>query len=148
MIRPATPEDAHAIGRLLDDAIVESGANAPQHLIEQMARTTFLALVSTEQTLVVGTIVGQIVMEEAEIHDVAIAAQFRRQGKATRLVQAFEDHAARKGAQQSFLEVRSSNAPAIRLYEEAGYEAQGSRRGYYSNGEDAVVMRKALVPNP
>lgn len=39
------------------------------------------------------------------------------------------------------LEVRQSNAAAIRLYERFGYRAAGLRRRYYQdNGEDAVIM--------
>jgi ribosomal-protein-alanine N-acetyltransferase len=39
------------------------------------------------------------------------------------------------------LEVRQSNAPAIRLYERFGFRAAGLRRRYYQdNGEDAVIM--------
>jgi ribosomal-protein-alanine N-acetyltransferase len=39
------------------------------------------------------------------------------------------------------LEVRQSNAPAIRLYERYGFRAAGLRRRYYQdNGEDALIM--------
>jgi [ribosomal protein S18]-alanine N-acetyltransferase len=39
------------------------------------------------------------------------------------------------------LEVRQSNAGAIRLYERFGFRAAGLRRRYYQdNGEDAVIM--------
>jgi ribosomal-protein-alanine N-acetyltransferase len=39
------------------------------------------------------------------------------------------------------LEVRQSNAPAIRLYERLGFRAAGLRRRYYQdNGEDALIM--------
>jgi ribosomal-protein-alanine N-acetyltransferase len=39
------------------------------------------------------------------------------------------------------LEVRQSNAPAIRLYERFGFRAAGLRRRYYQdNGEDALIM--------
>jgi [ribosomal protein S18]-alanine N-acetyltransferase len=39
------------------------------------------------------------------------------------------------------LEVRQSNAAAIRLYERLGFRAAGLRRRYYQdNGEDAVIM--------
>jgi [ribosomal protein S18]-alanine N-acetyltransferase len=42
---------------------------------------------------------------------------------------------------RSTLEVRRSNAAAIRLYERFGYLAAGIRRRYYQdNGEDAVIM--------
>ena len=43
------------------------------------------------------------------------------------------------------LEVRADNAPALVLYEGAGYEVLATRRGYYAPGAvDALVMRKAL----
>ena len=39
------------------------------------------------------------------------------------------------------LEVRVSNAGAIRLYERLGFKARGIRRGYYTdNREDALIM--------
>jgi ribosomal-protein-alanine N-acetyltransferase len=39
------------------------------------------------------------------------------------------------------LEVRQSNAQAIRLYERFGFRSAGLRRRYYQdNGEDAVIM--------
>ena len=39
------------------------------------------------------------------------------------------------------LEVRISNADAIRLYEKLGFESRGIRRGYYTdNREDALIM--------
>ncbi|MEZ5101297.1 MAG: ribosomal protein S18-alanine N-acetyltransferase [Thermoleophilia bacterium] len=48
------------------------------------------------------------------------------------------------------LEVRVSNASAIRLYEGLGFVARGLRRGYYTdNREDAIVMwRDADGPAP
>ena len=148
MIRQANPEDAAAVSRLLDTSIVGTGPNDAEWVRNQLACTTALVLVAIEQNHVVGTIVGQVVLDEAEIHDVAVDDRYRRQGRATALVRAFEDHAERHGALQSFLEVRASNGPARHLYEAAGYGARGHRSGYYSNGEDAVVMSKALAANP
>ena len=50
-------------------------------------------------------------------------------------------------ADTAFLEVRASNAPALRLYRSEGFCEIGTRRGYYParNGrEDAVVLALAL----
>ena len=39
------------------------------------------------------------------------------------------------------LEVRTSNAAAIRMYERFGFRPAGHRRRYYhDNGEDALIM--------
>ena len=42
------------------------------------------------------------------------------------------------------LEVRVGNEPAIRLYRSLGLEIVDLIRGYYSDGEDAYVMRAPL----
>jgi ribosomal-protein-alanine N-acetyltransferase len=46
------------------------------------------------------------------------------------------------------LEVAADNAPALALYQRAGFETVGRRRGYYARiegpAQDAVLMRRAL----
>ncbi len=55
---------------------------------------------------------------------------------------------AREGGVETFyLEVRPSNAAALRLYQRMGFEEIGRRRAYYPAGsarEDAIVMRRVL----
>lgn len=47
---------------------------------------------------------------------------------------------------QALLEVRASNAPAIALYRERlGFTVVGRRRGYYAQGEDALLMALPLT---
>jgi ribosomal-protein-alanine N-acetyltransferase len=46
------------------------------------------------------------------------------------------------GANEIRLEVRESNASALRLYETCGFVIAGRRTGYYGDpAEDAVLMR-------
>ena len=48
-------------------------------------------------------------------------------------------------ASRVLLEVRKSNASAIRFYEGFGFKVLGERKDYYSNPiEDAFVMEKNL----
>ena len=45
-----------------------------------------------------------------------------------------------------FLEVRPTNAEALRLYESLGFQVIGRRKGYYfDTGEDALVMEARLA---
>lgn len=48
---------------------------------------------------------------------------------------------ARVQSSRIFLEVRPSNVPAIRLYEQLGFTKTSTRPRYYSNGEDAFVYQ-------
>src|SRR5262245_44461013 len=82
------------------------------------------------------------------VMNVAVAHSFRRRGIASALLaRTFEvtDGDPRRGYT---LEVRVSNAGAIRLYEQLGFEPRGIRRGYYTdNREDALIMWKDPVPS-
>ena len=50
-----------------------------------------------------------------------------------------------RGCVAALLEVRSSNHPALRLYQERlGFALIGRRRGYYADSEDALVLRRDL----
>ena len=49
------------------------------------------------------------------------------------------------GAREVFLEVRSQNLTAVRLYEKNGFLPVGLRRGYYIKpSDDAVVMKREM----
>jgi ribosomal-protein-alanine N-acetyltransferase len=42
------------------------------------------------------------------------------------------------------LSVRASNQGAVSLYEREGYRTYDIWKGYYADGEDAIVMEKGL----
>jgi ribosomal-protein-alanine N-acetyltransferase len=71
--------------------------------------------------------------------NIAIAPDRRREGIATELMHRLFEEA---GPEARFtLEVRTSNAAAIRMYERFGFRPAGHRRRYYhDNGEDALIM--------
>jgi [ribosomal protein S18]-alanine N-acetyltransferase len=78
---------------------------------------------------------------DADIMTVAVAPDAQGQGLGGRLVQALVDAAADAGATQLLLEVRADNVPAQRLYTRRGFERIAVRRGYYSGGVDAWILR-------
>ena len=45
-----------------------------------------------------------------------------------------------RGVNALTLEVRVSNTAAIKLYENFGLKSVGRRKGYYEDGEDALIM--------
>ncbi len=65
-----------------------------------------------------------------------------------RLLAACLDEAAGRGAARMHLEVGARNAPAIALYEAAGFVTTGRRPGYYAGPrgrEDALVMSRDTI---
>jgi ribosomal-protein-alanine N-acetyltransferase len=90
---------------------------------------------------IAGYIVFWNVEDEMHILNLAVAAAWRRQGIAKRLVLSGLNMAYRKGAQRAFLEVRASNFPAQKLYSSLGFTGSFLRRDYYDDPvEDAVIM--------
>ena len=82
-----------------------------------------------------------LMVDEAHITTFAVHPDWRRQHIGERLLLAFLDLAAERGAHEATLEVRLSNLPARRLYEKFGFRPVGLRPRYYSdNGEDALIM--------
>ncbi|WP_062762407.1 GNAT family N-acetyltransferase [Falsirhodobacter sp. alg1] len=90
-----------------------------------------------------GFLIGRAIAGEAELLTLATHPAHRRQGIASRLVDAFLTRASAV-ADTAFLEVAADNSGAIRLYDAAGFANVGVRRRYYGP-IDALVMRRALV---
>jgi len=84
-----------------------------------------------------------LVLDEAQITNVAILPEYRGQGIAHRLMEELMQAARERGAERMTLEVRPSNGPALALYRDCGFVSAGRRPHYYlDNGEDAEIMWK------
>jgi [ribosomal protein S18]-alanine N-acetyltransferase len=81
-----------------------------------------------------------LMVDEAHVATIASHPHWRGCGLGQYLLVALLDAAMTRGAVHSTLEVRLSNMPARRLYERLGYQVTGTRRHYYQDGEDALIM--------
>lgn len=113
-------------------------------------RDTFYEVVQRENTAyVVGEFDGKIIayagawlaFNEAEVMSVAVAPEFRGRGFGRKLFAELIRVCKERGANAITLEVRPSNAAAIKIYESFGLKSVGRRPKYYvDNGEDALIM--------
>ena len=102
-----------------------------------------LWLVAVDGETVVGYVGSQTVIDETDMMNVAVHPDYRRQGIAESLVEKLVEELEAIGSRALTLEVRASNAPAIRLYEKLGFLQVGLRKNYYRNPkEDALILRK------
>jgi ribosomal-protein-alanine N-acetyltransferase len=77
--------------------------------------------------------------DEAELLNLAVAPQARRQGVGGALLESLREAA----TGHIFLEVSETNAAALALYRKFGWEPVAVRNGYYDKGTtNAVVMKK------
>ena len=96
-----------------------------------------------------GTLLAYITLyhiaDELEIINIAVHPDIRGQGLGGRLLDYALREEVKLGILSMFLEVRTSNTPAIALYERAGFRLAGRRRAYYTDpAEDGLVYEKRL----
>ena len=82
-----------------------------------------------------------LVADEVHILNLATHPQARRAGHASRMLAHMIEFARRELCRYVTLEVRRSNAAALRLYRRFAFRAVGVRPNYYAEDqEDAIVM--------
>jgi len=84
---------------------------------------------------------------EAHLLNLCIHPEWQHRGYGSLLLEYAINHVARQDNETLFLEVRTSNSRAAKLYKNRGFNVIGSRRSYYQAGEgreDAIVMSLVL----
>lgn len=98
---------------------------------------------------IIGYGVFRVVLDELEVHNVAVHPELRNRGIGRWLVERMLELGARRGARTALLEARQSNWTALQLYRSLGFEAVSVRRDYYEGPrEDAVLLRKPILEIP
>lgn len=111
---------------------------------EILANQYSLPLVLLLDKKLVGYAIVWIIFGEFHIANIAIHPDYQGKGFGSYLLKEVLRKAV--GLDYAILEVRESNLKAIRLYEKFGFEKIFVRRRYYSNGDDAIIMRKWFKP--
>ncbi|RKU18372.1 ribosomal-protein-alanine N-acetyltransferase [Candidatus Poribacteria bacterium] len=112
---------------------------------ELRKRKTYIHLyIARLNNKVVGYIVFYLFRGEGHIMNIAVAAEYRRCGVAKYLLASALEVVRKNAGEEVFLEVSVNNTAAQELYKQFGFEVDGIRKRYYSNGEDAYVLRKEV----
>lgn len=118
--------------------------------LNALQQANSLLLIAVQQDIdgrqVQGMFSGNIVVDELQIDNVAVALTSRRRGIGNALLNAALKRAQALGAGSAVLEVRAQNLEAVLLYERVGFTTVGRRKGYYQHPpDDALILHCDLV---
>ena len=140
-ITPMTADDVPQIAELEKACFSDPWPESV--LAHELENELSLWLIARDGASVLGYVGSQSVLDEADMMNLAVRADCRRQGVARALVLALCARLHENGVRSLTLEVRASNAPAARLYESLGFLQVGRRPNYYFHPkEDACILRK------
>ena len=138
LIRPVLQSDLDAVSGLEKLCFKDP---YPLHFISQLAEANpenFLVAITDD------ALVGYAVVDRWIGHNhlisIAVHPNGRGKGIGTGLMTALQQRLER--GRPFRLEVRKSNLPALEFYRRHGFHETGVIEGYYSDGEDAVLMEK------
>lgn len=93
-----------------------------------------------------GFAIVSLIPPGAELETIAVAKEQQRQGLGRALLDASIAELRKRHVCELWLEVRTTNEPAIELYRREGFAEIGLRKAYYVDPiEDANVMRVTLA---
>ena len=142
--RRARPEDAFGIAEM--EADVFPDAWSYRDIVDLISTEGAMCFSAIENGRVIAYVLGRLIAPEGEIYRVAVRDEYRRRGIAYRLLDYSMKTSRGAGLECAFLEVRSQNLPAIKLYTAYGFTEVGRRKNYYKcPTDDAIVMLRGFA---
>jgi ribosomal-protein-alanine N-acetyltransferase len=138
-IRALRQEDTSAVTRILRES-AEAAEWSAESLKESLSWTGVVALIREGEGKAIGFVIGRQVGDEAEILNLAVTPDRRRQGDGAALLGAVLEEFAARRVSRVFLEVRESNERAITFYSQHGFAKMGRRPGYYRDPHEAAIL--------
>lgn len=96
------------------------------------------------QDQVTGFICFHNIREESELYNIGVHPHFRQLGIGKKLMEFYFDFCEKRQIKAFFLEVNSSNASAIHLYQLFDYQPIGMRKRFYQGKFDALLMVRKI----
>lgn len=142
LIQPANWRDLGAL-RHLEQVCFPNDSWPLLDLIGVLTLPNVIRFKAVCNQVMVGFVAGDIKRSEGAvwIATIGVLPEYRRRGTGAALLQSVE---AGTNLPRIKLNVRTSNLPAIRLYEELGYRHSNTWYSYYQDGEDALIYEKSL----
>ncbi|HET7325658.1 MAG TPA: ribosomal protein S18-alanine N-acetyltransferase [Nocardioidaceae bacterium] len=137
IVRAARPSDVSEVSAL-EAELFGRDAWSPKLVEAELTHSLRTAVVAVVGANIVGYAIVLQVADTTDLQRIGVSLHHQRRGVALALLNALDlDMHPRV-----LLEVRTDNAPAIALYQSVGFATIATRRGYYADGGDALLMRR------
>lgn len=93
---------------------------------------------------VVGFYECSIILDEAELFDIAVREEYQGKKLSNILMNHLIENCRHRNVRTIFLEVNTNNTKAINLYDKFGFKEYSRRKNYYGDS-DAILMKLELV---
>jgi ribosomal-protein-alanine N-acetyltransferase len=146
VIRDFKLEDFETLWRMDQECFPPGISYSKQELKAYVRRRGSFTLVAADADK--GKIAGFIVVHDgatAHVITIDVDTAARRLGVGSLLLRAAEDRLRAEGARAVGLETAVDNVVALLFYKRHGYSVVRTWPRYYSNGVDALVMKKDLT---
>lgn len=146
-LRDYRPDDFDPLWRLDQECFPPGIAYSRHELKSYLGHRGSFTLVAddAETGLIAGFIVGHP-GPAGHIITIDVRTSARRSGLGSLLLTAAEERLQASGSHVVGLETAVDNLPALSFYKRHGYSVIRTRPRYYSNGVDALVLKKAFTP--
>ena len=141
-IRVVAETDLDAILRIEEECYPQPWSF--QQFVQELENPAATLLLGEIKNRIVGYICYWLVVDEMQILNLATAVEFRRKGIAAELMTQAFNRCSTDKLSSAWLEVRAANQAAMTLYRRSGFNQSGVRKGYYRDGEDAIIMVKVF----
>jgi ribosomal-protein-alanine N-acetyltransferase len=140
-IRPMTEADLDQVMEI--ERAIFANPWRRSFFLSDINRPQGLSIVAEDEGVILGYAVAWGT-EETHLANLAVSEYERGKGVGSKLLDEVLAFARRSKASSMYLEVRVSNTIARKFYSERGFVPTYLRKGYYENGEDAVIMEREI----
>ncbi len=114
-----------------------------QSIKDEMAKENSVFLMAFDSEAPIGYVGLSVVFDEGYMGNLAVIENYRRKGIGKALMNELINECIKLDLAFATLEVRSSNTPAVKLYQSLGFNEVGRRKNYYKEPlEDAILLTK------
>ncbi|MCS5586466.1 MAG: ribosomal protein S18-alanine N-acetyltransferase, partial [Gammaproteobacteria bacterium] len=104
-----------------------------------------LASLLTVDKQVLGYFVAMHSPDSADLLNICIHPDYQQQGLGAQLFSHLKQQLQALSINAIFIEVRASNETAFSFYQKLDFKVIDNRKKYYSNGEDAKILRLKII---